>query len=176
MRAQAAPWLALAVAVAVTAGGCAGDTFSTRQEARELALGRWHRDNLHCRRGECVDWYVVDLLREGELRVDVYSSGDPNLPAFALALEDDRQQVLERVPASGRSPRQIRREVPAGLYRIEIRADSDEDGLLPYEVLVDWRRPRRRSTPTAGSASPHTAGSASPHTVGSVAPLPPATR
>jgi len=143
IRAGAAALLA-ALATCLLSAGCATDTHSTREEARSLPVGEWHKDHLHCEQGECLDWYQLAVDRNAELRVDVYSPVERGLPDFVLKLEGPDGTVLENLPPTGRSPRRIRRRVEPGVYRLLVEAEERDDGLLSYEVLTSLREPPRR--------------------------------
>ncbi|MGH0034582.1 MAG: hypothetical protein ACQGVK_06105 [Myxococcota bacterium] len=136
--------------VAALAAGCASDTFGTREEARPLVPGKWHRDFLHCEKHECKDWYMVNVDRKVELRIDVYSAAVPGLPDYILRLENSNRRQIAKVDATGQSPRQLRKQVDAGLYLLLIESADPKGIRLEYEVLAELRdppKPRRRAAP-----------------------------
>ncbi len=144
---------AFVLAVAAGLAGCAifaSDTHETREKAQTLVPGQWHRDYLHCAAKECSDWYMVNVDRPGELRVDVYSPAVPGHPDYRMRLEDIDRNTLAEVEATGQSPRKIRRTVKPGLYMLHIRAAEVDGQRLEYEVLAEVRDPapakKRRKT------------------------------
>lgn len=142
----------VALAAAAFGGGCASDTYATREEARPLSPGKWHRDFLHCEKGECKDWYMVNVDRPAELRVDVYSAAVPGLPDYILRLENANRQQIAKVGATGQSPRQIRKRIDPGLYLLLVESADPNGVRLEYEILADLRDPPRPSAAPRPSA------------------------
>lgn len=138
----------LSMALSVLALGCASDTYATREEARPLVPGKWHRDFLHCEDGECKDWYMVNVDRPAQLRIDVYSAAVPGLPDYVLRLEDSNRQQIAKVGATGQSPRQIRQEVDPGLYLVLVESADPNGVRLEYEILADLRDPPKPAPQT----------------------------
>jgi hypothetical protein len=131
--------------------GCGGIPFlgggglgSERKAARPLVLGEWYKESLHCDDGNCRDWYQIFLSQAGDLRLDVYSPTGSGLPDYTLILEDENERVLEELPPTGKSPRQVRRRLEAGLYRVLLRSRNKDDERLHYEILAEFETPRPR--------------------------------
>ena len=61
--------LACAIGGSLACAKPAPDTDGSSAQAKGLALGKWHTNQLHCSRGDCADWYRVDLGDHGDLLV-----------------------------------------------------------------------------------------------------------
>lgn len=143
-RAGALPALAAGLAAAL-AFGCAKppDPDGARARAGELALGSWHADRLHCREGDCVDWYRARVSAKGTLHVEVRTQVSQGVhPAVTVALLDGSGTALARSSSLGRARLRLARPAEPGRYLLSVEPDDPERRPpLHYELRARYEAP-----------------------------------
>jgi hypothetical protein len=111
----------------------APDTDGSSAQARGLALGVWHTDQLQCRSGDCSDWYRVDLGARGDLVIDA-TSPDGVARSFNLSLASASAEVLTRASGAGTGRAQVTWATSAGTYLIEVSSADQERKPQRYQI------------------------------------------
>ncbi|MCG8590041.1 MAG: hypothetical protein MJE66_12190 [Proteobacteria bacterium] len=157
MRANAigrpSPWLVGLVAGSL---GCAlwgprVDPAGEPKTAIPLRLGTAEKNQLDCRRGDCVDWYRLYVPTRGQLRVQVTTAAtkpDRVVP-FRVALGDERAQVLQET-ASDEGSLLIHWPVSERPYFLRVRSDANTSlhyAVVAVAVVETAGRPRTVSSP-----------------------------
>lgn len=125
--------------------------------AQPLALGGNHPDQLHCRAGDCADWYRLVVAERGDLVVKVTSpvaalSGGRQL---VLVLADGRSRQLDRVTASPTQGKAvITWQASPGHYMVRVEARDDQKSPLPYELSAHVVPPPRPKAPPPPAPPP----------------------
>jgi hypothetical protein len=96
--------------------------------AQVLALGTAHEDALDCRRGDCADWYRVEVPGKGHLVVEVTALGSQApVPGFGVILADGRGAPVDRAENAGQP---------------SVRLEAQAPDRVAYLVEVERREPR----------------------------------
>lgn len=94
-------------------------------------------DRLHCREGDCADWYRFQLDERGELRIELVASGDASERPLRLELADGRAQPIERVAASAGTA-SLRVPARPGHYMLRVDARDEAKSPLAYELTAHF--------------------------------------
>jgi hypothetical protein len=106
--------------------------------ARLMGLGTLQADALHCRAGDCADWFRLLVEDPGDLIVMVESPvGAVDGRALAVVLADGRARQLQRqrVSASG-GDAVITWKVERGFYMVRVESNDEAKTPLPYELSL----------------------------------------
>jgi len=128
--------LSISILLAAAALGCAKpkpDTDGTAAQARGLALGDWHSDQLHCRSLDCSDWYRLDLGVRGDLVIDV-ASPDGVARNFDVSLASASSEILTRASSRGSGRAQVEWKTSAGTYLVEVSSADDSRQPQAYQI------------------------------------------
>jgi len=150
--------LALVLGISMSVGfGCAKpppDPDGLASQARSLGMDYWQADQLHCKKGDCVDWYRIALLERGELRVDVRT---PQAAGYAQSLyvrltaSNGQTNIADAV--GGGTTLRATADLQPGTYLVSVGSlDPGRAAPLPYDVhahLEVWRPPPPPPPPPA---------------------------
>jgi hypothetical protein len=143
------PVLALVIA-ALMLGQASCGWWANRKEQKAraaaplLSLDRWEQGTLHCGRGECDEWYRLNLSQQRRIVFEADGPVDANLPDFAIALLDSAADELAVDRVAHRRPRRIEQTLEAGLYYIHVSALDESDIQLSYKLRAKkYRAPKR---------------------------------
>jgi hypothetical protein len=132
---------AAAALLALGGAGCAKpppDLDGEPGGARPLALGSPRRDQLHCRGGDCSDWYRVRVDGRGDLVVQVAALDEGAATAFySLQLHSGRNEPLGFGDSLGLGRKRVRWQSEAGTYLVGISA-PEKSAPFRYEVLATF--------------------------------------
>lgn len=107
-----------------------------------LSLGRWHAEQLDCRRGDCRDAYRITLPESGELRAVVLNpQQDQAARPFTLSLEDGSGGTLARAANMGAGNASLHRDLDSGEYLLELSTADEERDPLRYEIQASFTPP-----------------------------------
>ena len=109
-----------------------------------LPMGALHRDQLNCGKGDCADWYRLEVPDRGDLVVSLESpvgavDGGRNL---TVTLADGRGRQLETQAASPIDGRAlITWQTNPGHYMVHVERPGKSRTPLPYELSLRLVRP-----------------------------------
>ncbi|MDH3212068.1 MAG: hypothetical protein OEM05_06255 [Myxococcales bacterium] len=129
-------------AVLLALAGCAKpppDLDGEPGGARLLDVGQPRTDQLHCKGGDCSDWYRVRVERRGELVIHVAAlDEDAATTSYSLQLHSGRNEPLGYGDAAGLGRKELLWRADPGVYLVGIGAPA-KSGPFHYEVLVSFR-------------------------------------
>jgi hypothetical protein len=138
LRSHRLPW-ALALVIAAFLVGCATparDSDGSPGDAQTLQPGLERRDRLDCQEPtppDCVDWFALEIPREGEIRLEVAATHPEGLaPDYEVTLANHRGDPLRRLSNQGRTEVQMEWSVDPGTYFVAI-------GSGPSKTVVQYR-------------------------------------
>jgi hypothetical protein len=107
-----------------------------------LTLGRWHAEQLDCRRGDCVDTYRIRVPESGELQAVVLNPEQQEAARpFALSLQDGSGAALARAANAGAGNASLQRDLDSGEYVLELSTADEERAPLRYEIQATFTPP-----------------------------------
>lgn len=129
--------------VAATCQEAAPDLDGQPGGAQLLPLGAQHADQLHCRAGDCADWFRLQVPERGDLIVLVESPvGSVGDRPVVVLLADGRARQLEKMqlsPVEGDAL--ITWQAERGYYMIRVEAQDEARTPLPYELSLRFVPP-----------------------------------
>jgi hypothetical protein len=147
LRSQRLPWI-LALMIAAPLAGCATprpDTDGTPGDARNLLLNVEHRDRLACqdkRRPDCIDWFVLNLLGEGEIQLEVTAvDGEGHTLDYAVTVANHRTDPLRHASNEGSREVLMSWSGDPGPYFVAVSSDAAQPPLR-YDIVARYQRAR----------------------------------
>jgi hypothetical protein len=124
-------------------GGC--ETCTKRPDldgqpagARPLALGTPRRDQLHCKGGDCADWYRLRLEQRGELVIDVaVIDENASTTFYSVQLNSHGNEPLGYGDQVGLGRKRLHWRSAPGTYLVGIGA-PEKSRPFRYEVLASF--------------------------------------
>lgn len=116
--------------------------------AQPLRVGTWYSDQLHCRQGDCADWYRIQLDTPGEVRIELkLEPAILPLPNVFVALGDDRAIVLQEAFNEGKRQSGLRwNATKPGPYFVSVASGEHTKEPVLYQLRTSFR-PRRAPPP-----------------------------
>jgi hypothetical protein len=106
--------------------------------ARPLALGTPRRDQLHCKGGDCADWYRLRVEQRGELVIEVAAIDENASTTFySLQLNSHRNEPLGYGDPVGLGRKRLHWSSDPGTYLVGIAA-PEKSRPFRYEVLASF--------------------------------------
>jgi len=127
--------------------------------ARDVFLGAQVQDTLDCGRGDCRDWFRIEVTEPGTLTLIGESRAYPpelgrprsERSGIELFLGDDRARALDRVFWADRG--ELVQKVVPGYYFVSVRTSAQEP--LTYVLRTDFaKRIVRKQPPTRRAPTP----------------------
>ena len=115
-----------------------------------LPLGRAWTDSLDCARGDCVDWFRVQVTEGGKLRVRSRSTTEN----ASYSIEVTRMEGGSIVARQGSGSLVLESPIESGEYLIRISAAAESEQPVAYQLIADWRPPSRRPPPPRPQPAP----------------------
>jgi hypothetical protein len=135
-------WLVCLAALAVLTG-CAKppppDPDGHAEGAVTLSLGQKHDDSLACKKGDCADWYRIEVPGPGELTVEV-GRGAEGVSLAGLdtrMVSADGAALAEATGDSSASARKLHSEVTPGPVLVSVAA-TDPQAELAYSIRAKF--------------------------------------
>ncbi len=135
---RAAALLGLAAASSCSSCRPPPDPDGVAEAASELELGSLRADQLDCRRGDCVDWYWIELPESGDLALELRSAAVEIDRELTLSLIDPEGRLAGDARAVGGVEAGLRREVGPGVYRISVATLDADRKPFPYAVRSEF--------------------------------------
>jgi hypothetical protein len=137
--------LLLCVALAVSAVQCrsrrAPDTDGLPTGAQNLPLETSRNDQLHCIRGDCADWYRLNLSQRGDLSVEVtvlqqtLASQD-----LFVGLADERARYIDEGVTQGAGSVTVGSHAQKGIYLVSVRSLERSKSPLAYQIIARFQK------------------------------------
>ncbi len=136
-----------ALLAALVAGGCEWDAWvppqrlprdpdADRRNAIPLVPGEVHTDRLHCKAGDCRDWFVVATERPGELTVEVRPAPADEPASLRVVLFGQGAGAADHTSWDEAPPLRVRTVAPAGAFFVLVEGHG---GRLPFEIVARHR-------------------------------------
>ena len=113
-------------------------------EPTHVALGSWHKDHLECTKGRCDNFYTIDVLEKGQLKVEAYAPQGEGVPDFGLVLLDPMGLQVATSGGPDERPKRLMSVVDPGRYVVKVHGQSGDDVRIGYELIARWSEPERK--------------------------------
>jgi hypothetical protein len=153
-RRHRSPWI-LALVIAAPLAGCATprpDSDGNPGDARTLELNLQHSDRLACqdeRQPDCIDWFVLNLPGEGEIRLEVTAANPEGItPDYVVTVANYRTDPLRHASNEGGREVLMTWSGDPGAYFVAVSSGATQPPLR-YDIVARYHpaRPREDSQP-----------------------------
>ncbi len=125
-------------------GGCAWEAWvpseplprdpdADRRNAIPLVPGEIHTDRLHCKAGDCRDWFIVSTRVPGELQVEVRPSPTEEAASLRVVLFGPGAGAADHTSWDETPPLRVRTRAPAGAYFVLVEGTG---GRQPFQIVA----------------------------------------
>ena len=112
--------------------------------ASSLPLNQWRTDQLHCKRGDCADWYRVVVAKRGHLNIEMSAPVfDSQAHPMTLTLADEHARSLDET-GSSEPTLTVGSPLKPGPFLVRVKSPEQQRRALGYDIIahfVKWEPP-----------------------------------